>query len=107
MSANGAEPIFSARNEAIGWEEAYDILQSQHQYTCCNFPPVKPRAGEVFLFSASEASKRSKFVKLCTAYVLASYTGMNLSAATNLSSVHAPCIKYNSFQCYKVVPIKG
>ena len=32
------EPIFSARNETIGWEEAYDNLQSQYQYTCCNFP---------------------------------------------------------------------
>ena len=24
LSANAARPIFSARNEAIGWEEAYD-----------------------------------------------------------------------------------
>ena len=44
------EPIFSARNETIGWEEAYDNLQLQYQYTCCNFPPVKSRGGEVFLF---------------------------------------------------------
>ena len=62
LSTNAAQPIFSARNEAIGWEEAYDILQSQHQYSCCNSPPVKPRAGEGFLFSATEASKRSKLV---------------------------------------------
>ena len=26
LSTNAAQPIFSARNEAIGWEEAYDIL---------------------------------------------------------------------------------
>ena len=62
LSTNAAQPIFSARNEAIGWEEAYDILQSQYQYSCCNSPPVKPRAGESFLFSATEASKRSKLV---------------------------------------------
>ena len=57
LSTNAAQPIFSARNEAIGWEEAYDILRSQHQYSCCNSPSVKPRAGEVFLFSATEDSK--------------------------------------------------
>ena len=57
MSVN-AEPIFSARNQAIDWEEAYDILQSQHKYSCCNLPPVKPKAGEVFLFLATEDSKK-------------------------------------------------
>ena len=62
LSANAAQPIFSARNEAIGWEEVYDILRSQHQYSCCDLPPVKPRAGEVILFAATEASKRSKLV---------------------------------------------
>ena len=64
LSTNAARPIFSARNEAIGWEEAYDILRSQHQCFCYNSPPVKPRDGEVFLFSATEASKRSKLVIL-------------------------------------------
>ena len=29
LSTNAAQPIFSARNDAIGWEEAYDILWSQ------------------------------------------------------------------------------
>ena len=58
LSTNAAQPIFPARNEAIGWEEAYDILWSQHQCLCCNLPPVKPRAGEVFLFSATKASKK-------------------------------------------------
>ena len=53
MSANDAEPIFSARNEVVGFEEAYDILQSQHQYTCCNFCQLN--LGEVLLFSATEA----------------------------------------------------
>ena len=69
LLSNAAQPIFSARNEAIGWEEAYtyDILRSQHKYSCCNSPPVKPRAGEVFLFSATEASKRSslQYLKCC------------------------------------------
>ena len=64
LSTNATQPIFSARNEAIGWEEAYDILRSHHQYSCCNSPLVKPRAGEIFLFSATEASKRSKLAIL-------------------------------------------
>ena len=55
-----SQAIFSDRNQAISWEEAYDILQSQHKYSCCNLPPVKPKAGKVFLFSAKEISKRSK-----------------------------------------------
>ena len=49
--------FFSARNEAIGWEEAYDIHVAIHH------APVKPiELEEVFLFSATEASKRRKLV---------------------------------------------
>ena len=75
LSANAAQPIFSARSEEIGWEEAYDILRSQHQYSCCDSPPVKPTAaaGEVFLFAATEASKRSELVaNICIAASLSS-----------------------------------
>ena len=59
------QPIFRDKNQAIGWEEAFDILhgQSQHQYPCSDLPPVKP-IGEVFLFAATEASKRSKFADI-------------------------------------------
>ena len=62
MSAED-QPIFRDKNQAIGWEEAFDILQSQHQYPCSDLPPVKPK-GEVFSFAATEASKRSKFVDI-------------------------------------------
>ena len=60
------QPIFRDKNQAIGWEEAFDILhgQSQHQYPCSDLPPVKPKGGEVFLFAATEASKRSKFADI-------------------------------------------
>ena len=58
-------------NEAIGWEEAYDILQSQHQYPCCDLPPVNLVPGsEVFLFSATETSSykriRSKLADIAS-----------------------------------------
>ena len=73
LCANAAQPIFTARNKEIGWEEAYDILQSQHQYSCCDSPPVKPTAGEVILFAATEASKRSELVaNICIAASLSS-----------------------------------
>ena len=60
LFTNAAHPIFFARSEVIGWEEAYDILRSRHQYSCCNSPPVTPRAGEVFPFSATEAMQKKK-----------------------------------------------
>ena len=57
-----AECIIRDRNQVIGWEEAYDILQRHHEYKCFDVPPVKPKGGEIFLFEATESSKRSKLV---------------------------------------------
>ena len=55
-----AQPIFTNKREILAWEKAYDILQSQEgSYTQCNVPPVKPKSGEVFLYHASDVSKRS------------------------------------------------
>ena len=58
LSANAAQPIFSARNEAIGWEEVYDILRSQYQYSCCDSPP------ELEKFFYSQLRKPAKEVSL-------------------------------------------
>ena len=45
LLTNAAQPIFSARNEAIGWEEAYDIHVAIHH------APVKPIELEKFFYS--------------------------------------------------------
>ena len=43
-------------HESIAWGEAYEILENPPSVPelCVKVPPVKPKAGEVFLFSATE-----------------------------------------------------
>ena len=53
-----AKPIATERNEAIGWKEACEIprISTAQQNLYSNTPPVK--AGEVFLYAATEDNKR-------------------------------------------------
>ena len=50
--------------KSLMWEKTYDILLRCNggSYVQCNMPPVKPKSGEVFLYRALDASKRSKLV---------------------------------------------
>lgn len=57
-----AEPIFTNERNSLTWEKAYNILRSQEwSHVECNVPPVRPKSGEVFLYRALDAAKRSKF----------------------------------------------
>ena len=57
-----AQPIFTNERDSLTWEKAYNILRSQEgSYVKCNVPPVRPKSGEVFLYRALDAIKRSKF----------------------------------------------
>ena len=45
------------KTESIAWVEACEILEENPPSVpelCVKVPPVKPKAGEVFLFSATE-----------------------------------------------------
>ena len=55
-----AEPIFRDRNTAIPWKEASDILSSPSSYRQAAVLPVKPKAGEVYLFQATSEARKSK-----------------------------------------------
>ena len=55
-----AKPILTEKLKPIDWKEAYEILKHSAEDLCSKVPPVKPKAGEVFVFSATEDSKSSK-----------------------------------------------
>ena len=54
-----AEPIFRDRNTAITWKEASDILSRPSSYKQAAVPPVKAKAGEVYLFQATSDARKS------------------------------------------------
>ena len=62
MSSTGvaAQAILINEKEGLPWERAHDILSQEESYVQCNVPPVRPKSGEIFLFHALDASKRSK-----------------------------------------------
>jgi len=62
MSGAGvaAQAILSNEKESLRWERAHDILSQEESYVQCVVPPVRPKSGEVFLYHALDASKRSK-----------------------------------------------
>ena len=60
-----AQPIFRNRNVAITWKEASNILSRPSAYEpLAVVPPVKPKAGEVYLFKATSDAKKSKLHRI-------------------------------------------
>ena len=62
-----AQPIFRDRNVAITWKEASNILSRPSAYDhepLAVVLPVKPKAGEVYLFKATSDAKKSKLHRI-------------------------------------------
>ena len=55
-----ARALYTNRMKPISWEEAFEILTSNdtETYFSAAVPPVKPHAGEVYLFKSMDEVKK-------------------------------------------------
>ena len=56
------ETVLMIKTESLETNEAFKILEDANRRNCISAPPKKPKAGQLFLYRAEDASKEGNII---------------------------------------------